>query len=216
MIGVVMAPFEQPETLVICVDLKDPYSHLAIPGTLALLERMGPGLTSRWLPFSRHAMEPPARDADSDRGSAHRRNRDQYRERELRYYAAAVGLPLERLYENPECLPFASALLWLAAAEASPSVFAAFLSGTFNAYWSGALAADDAAGCALHLTTAGADGAAWLDGGLDSAAVRQQHQALRDAGLFNSPAYLYQGEVYYGRAHLPLLETQISSVLTVE
>lgn len=216
MSGVIIAPFEQPETLVVCIDLKDPYSHLAIPGTLALLERMGPGLTSRWLPFNRHAMEPPARDADSDRGSAHRRSREQYRERELRYYAAAVGLPLERLYQNPECLPFASALLWLAEAEASPAVLAAFLTATFKAYWSGALDADDAAGCAHQLTAAGADGAAWLDGGIDSAAILQQHQALRDAGLFNSPAYLYQGEVYYGRAHLPLLEAQISNALTVE
>ena len=200
-------PFDQPQQLTVCIDLKDPYCHLALPGTLAMLERTGQSNACRWLPFERHAMHAPKPpQANEDRSAGHYRRRDLYRDRELRHYAAALQLPFDRLYENPDTTLFASALLWLQTNAVPGEVLHRFLRGYFKAYWSAAIRADDGAACAQMLDASGADGASWQATAPAAAAVDEQRQALRAGGLFNTPAYLLQGEVYYGRAHLPLIE----------
>ncbi|MFK7914902.1 MAG: DsbA family protein [Pseudomonadales bacterium] len=210
--ALVTDPFDSPEQLTVCIDLKDPYCHLALPGTLAMLERTQHEQQCRWLPFERHAMLPPrTADNETDRSSSHFQQRDLYRERELQHYAAALQLPLERLYENPDTTVFASALLWLQAQPAASRVLHGFLRGYFAAYWSATISPEDRNACAQLLDSNGADGGSWLSAGPDNALVHDQREALRAAGLFNAPAYLLQGEVYYGRAHLPLIELKLGA-----
>ena len=181
--------------------------HLALPGTLALLERLPTTVPCRWLPFERHAMQPPrSPESQANRSSNHFWQRDLYRERELKHYAAALDLPLDRLYENPDTTVFASALLWLQGQRPGDGVVGCFIAKYFTAYWSGELSPDDVDAGARLLNQCGASGAQWLTEPIAGELVDQQRAALRQAGLFNSPAYVFQGEVYYGRAHLPLLE----------
>ncbi len=204
--------FYQPGRLTVFVDIADPYSHLALPGTLRLLRQ-----TKRcayWYPFVRPALkkpEPPF--ANESRGAAHRRFRGEYRERELRFYATALDLPLRQLYKQPNTLPFANALLWLSVMEPSSTRVPAFVQTCFSRYWSATLQIDHCNELAQLLTNSGADGEHWLraataDGYLTEGARAQTEAhvaAARAAGLFNTPAYLYDDEVFYGRAHLPLL-----------
>lgn len=203
-------PLAATDTLTVCVDLKDPYSQLALPGTLSMLERVQH--PARWLPYDRHVMTAPASaPAPEDRGVQHRYQRDLYRQRELRFYADALSLPLTRLYENPDTAVFAAALLWL---QEQDEPVGGFLQRAFNDYWSGAMPLISVPTIAATLQAAGNGADAWLSqcteqnqlNAATAATVAAQFASLRSAGLFNSPAYLLQGEVYYGRAHLPLLE----------
>lgn len=204
--------FYQPGRLTVFVDIADPYSHLALPGTLRLLQQTK--RCAHWYPFVRPALKPPAQQtANETRGATHRRLRGEYQERELRFYATALDLPLQRLYEQPNALPFANALLWLNATEPNSPCVPVFVQACFSRYWSATLQIDRCTEIAQLLTDSGADGEHWLrsataDGGLtDEAKARSEAHlaAARAAGLFNTPAYLYNGEVFYGRAHLPLL-----------
>lgn len=204
--------FYQPGRLTVFVDIADPYSHLAMPGTLRLLQQTE--RPAQWYPFVKPALKTPAQQtANESRGAAHRRLRGEYQERELRFYASALDLPLQRLYEQPNALPFANALLWLGATESNSLRVPAFVQSCFSRYWSATLQIDHCNELAQLLTDSDADGEHWLraataDGCLteDARAQTEVHvAAAQAAGLFNTPAYLYDGEVFYGRAHLPLL-----------
>ncbi|MGI9323976.1 MAG: DsbA family protein [Pseudomonadales bacterium] len=204
--------FYQPGRLTVFVDIADPDSHLAMPGTLLLLQQSE--RSAQWYPFIKSTPKPPTqKTANETRGAAHRRLRGEYRERELRFYASALGLPLRRLYEQANALPFANALLWLGASDPNAPCAPAFVLACFSSYWAASLQIDDCSSLAELLTESGADGKLWLrsatvDGCLTHdqlARTEAQLSAAQAAGVFNAPAYLYDGEIFYGRAHLPLL-----------
>ena len=96
-------------------------------------------------------------------------------------------------------------LLW--ARQAGREVRKAYLDLVYERFWRRELDIEDTSAMAALVAEAGGDGPGYLDY-LDGAG-RQRHDALQaelhDAGLFGVPSYVVDGEIFFGREHLPMV-----------
>jgi 2-hydroxychromene-2-carboxylate isomerase len=151
----------------------------------------------------------PAR-ADDDRGTQHRRLRAQYHEREHRRYAARHGLQLGDLYRNPDSTVAHIGLLW--SNSQSRAVARRYVDAVFTRYWAEQLDLADAAAIGGVLRDVGANVTGWDDYVATNgrAALDGVQQRLNAAGVFDVPGYLVEGDVYFGRQHLPMIRWILS------
>jgi len=189
----------------VCIDFKNPRAYLAKDPTFALEDELK--LTFDWQPVQLSAFTArpaPARD-DDDRGVRHRRVRAQYQERDLRRYAGRAGLPLGDIYRNPDSSVACMGLLWTKTQ--SHAVARRYIDVVFARYWSEALDIEDPSAIAAVLREIGGDADGWKDyvfvAGRTAFADAQQR--FTDAGVFDVPAYLVDGDIYFGRQHLPMI-----------
>ena len=190
--------------LTICIDFKNPHAHLANGPTWALLHELS--TDAAWLPI---ALPPlphgPAPSAGNDRGTRHRRRRAEYVEHDLQRYARVRGLALVDPYRNPDVTLASLGLLSLE--NASADIRERYVTSVFDGYWRGMLDLEDRAALEDKYEAAGGDGAE-LDRFIDGpgrARLSQVAGELAEAGIFSTPAYVIDGETYYGRAHLPMI-----------
>ncbi|MEM1231660.1 MAG: DsbA family protein [Pseudomonadota bacterium] len=205
------------ERLYIALDLKDPYSHLAVPVLTALAGAIEQPVC--WLPINRPPVLSPDTVTGDGRGDEHKRHRFRYREQELRFYAQALQRPLDALYAQPETDLYHSVVLWVGAN--APAQIHAVLETVFERYWRSALSAEDPDQWVSALNDSGIEndlGDRWASAAIDGSAlsaagrraVAAQAEVLAGAGLFNAPALIFRGEVFYGRGHLPLLKERLA------
>ena len=187
-------PFASTASLTVAVDIKSPECYLALSPTRALARDLD--IDIDWLPI----VTPPRRPAPEgdDRGSRHKRHRVAYRQRDLARYAAAAGLTLRDPERGPDSSLVGAAML--AAKAHSARALHAFLDLAFERYWKVELDIEDAGAVAAALREIGVPDAPAASG---SFAALQE--SLAAAGLFDAPAYLVDEEVFFGRAHLPMI-----------
>ncbi len=194
--------FRQPVAL--CLDLKHPLSYLALKPTFALLDELGVKLEC--LPFAAAALKAPtpAR-TDEDRGARHRRLRAEYLAREVARYAEVQNLVIRDIYRSPDTSLFAAGLLWLN--HRCPEGIKSYLLAVFEGYWRGSLDVEAPGALARVMEELGQDGEAFAAyaGGEGHAAVADLRQQLVAAGIFNVPSFVVEGQVFLGRAHLPMV-----------
>lgn len=185
----------------LALDLRSPFACLALEPSLAWARELGVGLDC--LPFAGPVLRPPGpAGRDDERGSRHRRYRAEHIAREIETYAAAQGLAIREPYRDAPAEAAVQAWLWLRTR--SPERLAGFLRELFRRYWALELDAANPRDVARLL---GPDADACLDwmGSGGPAALEANQRALRAEGVFQTPAYLLEGEVFYGRQHLPML-----------
>ena len=203
-----MSAAERP-TVIVCVDFKQPRAYLAHRATRALEAELRTEFD--WQPFIVPALKPPpdAR-ADEDRGTMHRRLRAQYNERDLVRYARRLGLPLHDLYRDVDSTAAALGLLWCR--QQRGDLARRYVDAVFGQRWSGSLDLADVDAIAVVIDGLGGDSKSWggYAAGDGAAALAASQQALRDAGVFDVPAYLLDDEVYLGRQHLPMLRWMLT------
>lgn len=187
-------PFAPTAALTVAVDIKSPECYLALAPTRALARDLD--LDVDWLPVVT-APRRPAPGGD-DRGSRHKRHRVSYRQRDLTRYAEAAGLTLRDPERSPDSSLVGAAML--AAKAHSARTLDAFLDIAFERYWKTELDIEDQDAVAATLREAGA---ADLPEASDAFAALQE--SLAAGGLFDAPAYLVDEEVFFGRAHLPMI-----------
>lgn len=187
-------PFAPTAPLTVAVDIKSPECYLALAPTRALARDLD--LDIDWLPIVT-APRRPAPEGD-DRGSRHKRHRVTYRQRDLARYARAVGLTLRDPERSPDSSLVGGAML--AAKAHSARTLHAFLDIAFERYWNMELDIEDRDAVAATLREVGV---ADLPEASDGVAALQD--SLAAAGLFDAPAYLVDEEVFFGRAHLPMI-----------
>ena len=188
----------------VCIDFKNPKAYLAVRPTCALEDEFG--VRFDWLPLIVSPIaRPQAGGFNDDRGTRHRRIRAQYYEHDIRRYARLYGLDLKDLYRNPDTSIASIGLLWMN--ERSPSTRRAYVDAVFQRCWDQQLNIEDPAAIGALLSEVGADLVGWdvwlLGRGremLDATSTR-----LREAGLFDVPGYIVDGEVFFGRQHLPMI-----------
>jgi len=191
-------------TLTICLELRDPFSYLAL-GPAAEFGRAR-GLTINWLPLATPGLRPPsAAGPDDDRGILHRRHRARALAREIETYARAQGLELLEFYRHAPADAAVRGWLWMR--DRDPDRLEGYLARLFRAYWALQIDADRDESIAELIDASGGDGAAYRawspsDGRAATAALDEE---LRSAGIFNAPAYLVEDEVFYGRQHLAMI-----------
>ena len=185
----------------LALDLRSPFACLALEPTLAWARHLEVDLDC--LPFAGHVLRPPGpADTEADRGSRHRRSRAEHIAREIEVYAAAQGLLLREPYREAPVDAAGQAWLWLR--QHAPNRLGDFLRQLFRRYWSLEL---DAANPASVAELLGPEAEAFLDWARHEgpAALDANQRALRAEGVFQTPAYLLEGELFYGRQHLPML-----------
>ena len=190
-------PYEPRARLAVVLDVKSPLSYLALAPTRALADALG--IEVDWLPTERAPMTPPP-DPSKERGVQHRRLRARYHQRDIERYAHARGLVIRNLHRASDSSLAGTGLL-IAKAHSSKTL-ESYLDRVFAGHWDESLDIEDAQAIEALLKECGAE-----DPHLSR--ERAQYDALQARlganGLFTTPAYLVEGEVYYGRAHLPMI-----------
>src|SRR5262245_16935183 len=192
----------------VCIDFKNPKAYLAIAPTFALEDELN--ISFDWQPVrvSPLTRPAPARD-DDDRGTQHRRLRAQYHEREHRRYAAQYGLSLGDLYRNPDVTVAGIGLLWCHSQ--SRSIARRYSNARFTRDGAEQLDLADAAAIGAVLRDVGANVTGWdayvaTNGRADLDDVQQR----LSTAVFDVPAYLVEGDVFFGRQHLPMIRWILS------
>ena len=187
-------PFAPTLPLTVTLDVKRPECYLALAPTRALAAELD--IAVDWLPTvaSPHRRPPTG----EGRGERHLRHRATYNAREIERYAAVRGLVIKDIYRDPDSTRFGMAML--AAKAHSEAALQTFLDRAFAAYWRSELDIED--GAALRRLLADVGVSTFAE---DAAAFAALQERLVAAGLFNAPAYLVGEEVFFGRAHLPMI-----------
>ena len=188
-------PYVPTKRLAVVLDIKDPHSYLAKDPTYALADDLGVDVD--WLPFVSRALRRHDSGGD-DRGSRHRRLRAAYIERSIARYAAVRGLVIRDIYRAPES--GLAGMGMLVAKAHSEEAMRNYLDRAFRLYWEDGLDIEQANAIAGLLSAAGV-----ADFNPDAARFNALRESLALAGVLDTPAYLIDGEVFLGRAHLPMI-----------
>ena len=202
------APRGEKGPLTVVIDFKSSYAYLAVAPVCALADELGIELD--WQPLilgAATAMEPAQ--GGSDRGSRHRRMRTEYLKRDMARYAAARGLDMRGFEQGRDSTLASLGLLWTK--RVAPQLASAFVERIFADYGRGALDLADEKAIRAVLTEVGAsvsgfEAFAKNEGRAELERVQSQ---LREAGVFDVPTYVLDGERYLGRQHLPLLRVRL-------
>lgn len=195
--------------LPVAIDFKSPYACLAIGPTCALAEELG--LDIEWRPFLTAAWKKyPPPSPGEDRGTRHRRFRAEYIERDLMRYAADRGLAIRGLYRQTDSTLAAIGLLW---ARRGPAPLAqAYVRRVFERYWREELDLEDERQIRALLAELDAPlfGFEEFVRGEGRTELERAQAELQNAGVFDVPTYIVNGDVFLGRQHLPLIRRLLS------
>jgi 2-hydroxychromene-2-carboxylate isomerase len=188
----------------VVIDFKSPTSYLAIGPTCALAEQLGCSI--KWRPFlvapwKNHGIAAGA----NDRGARHRRIRADYIEADVIRYAGDRGLPIRGLDRQTDSSLAAIGLLWIR--QGPEPITRAYVQRVFERYWREELDIQDEGELCALLAEIGArsDGfTAFARGEGRTELERAQSESI-NAGIFEVPTYLLNGDMYVGRQHLPLI-----------
>lgn len=191
--------------LVAYIDFKSPQARLALGPTLAAAEETGAAID--WRPFHLKP-RPERREADpASRGARHRRARADYRRWELGFYARSQGI--EWVHPEAEFDSFAAnaGLAWMNRQEGGASQCDDYVNRVFTEVWAGRMDPSNRSAVEAAIVCAGGDGKGFgrfleeqAEAELTSAA-----DEVRALGAGDVPAYIVGGELYIGRAHLPVI-----------
>jgi len=188
----------------VCIDFKNPKAYLALAPTLALEQSIG--VQFDWLPIAVAGLtRPPDARPDEDRGTRHRRLRAEYNDRDLRRYARVYGIELGELYRNPDVSLASMGLLW--AKRGRHDAQRRYLQVVFERLFGGRLDVENSAAIASILAEVDVETVGWdaYVAGAGRRSFDATCAALRERGVFDVPAYLVAGDVFFGRQHLPMI-----------
>ena len=193
-------PFVPSRPLTVVLDVKDPHSYLAKDPTYALADDLGVEID--WLPLVSRPLRRHSPGGE-DRGSRHRRFRAAYVERSIARYASVRGITIRDIYRAPNSSLAGMGIL--AARAHSERALRDYLDRIFRQYWEDDLDIEDADVISGLLSAAGV-----VDLDFDTARFEALQESLALAGVFDTPAYLVDGEMFLGRAHLPMIRWMLS------
>ncbi len=196
--------------LPVVIDFKSAQAFLAIGPTCALADELG--ITIAWQPLVvtpwKVSAAPPSGD---DRGARHRRFRADYLDRDIARYAADRGLAIGGPHRRTDSTLAALGLLW--AQREGPSLARAYVERVFERYWRRNLDIEDEGSIVALLTeidvpVSGFEAFVRGDGRTKLAQIQSE---LRDRGVFEVPTYLLNDDIFFGRQHLPLIRSLLST-----
>ena len=108
------------------------------------------------------------------------------------------GLTIRNIYRAPDSS--LAGMGMLAARAYSEGALRNYLDRAFREYWENDLDIEDADVVSRLLSAAGVEAFE-----PDAAGLNSLQESLSLAGVFETPAYLVDGEIFLGRAHLPMV-----------
>jgi len=190
--------------LTVVLDIRDPFSYLALRPAFDFLDEMG--IDATWLPIRGHSLVAPSTPSrGDDRGTRHRRFRAEMIAREIAVYANVQGLVIRSPYRQGPA--DAAHIAWLWIRECAADRLRVFLEEAFRRYWALELDPDNPDDLATLLEDLSFEIMAFRRWAAEHGkeAIRSLGSELADAQVYQGPAYVWNGEVFYGRQHLPMI-----------
>ena len=195
-------------SLRVYIDFKSPYAFIAKDPTWALEEAFG--IEIDWYPLTLNIGSYLGTAKTDDRGEVVENNRSQrqwaavkYAYMDARRYARLRGLWLAGTRKIWDSSIAAIGLLWVK--QQDRAALRRYMDIVFERFWKRELDIEDVEVVRSVLLEAGAT-VSGFDEYLNGEG-RRYHDALQDeildAGLFGVPTYVIDGEMYFGREHLP-------------
>jgi 2-hydroxychromene-2-carboxylate isomerase len=209
-----LSPLHSDRPLIVYIDFKSPYAYLAVGPTAEMARQLGVAVD--WRPF---VLDIPsylgsARLDQNGKVVEQQRTAEQwsgvkYAYFDCRRYASLQDLTVRGTVKIWDTHLAAIGLLW--AKQQGDAVVERYLHGIYAPFWKRELDVEDPAVIERVLREAGADvagfpayaavdGAGAGDGAASNAGLQE---AAFDAGVFGVPTYVVNGQVYFGREHLP-------------
>ena len=197
-----------PPELTVYIDFKSPYAYIAKDPTYALEEEFG--IEVNWLPLTLNIGSYLGTARKDDSGKVVESNRSprqwlavKYAYKDARRYASLRGLTLRGTQKIWDSSLASIGLLW--ARQHGHDSLKRYIDSVYEPFWKRELDIEDPAVITRMLDGAGCsvEGFAGYLGGEG----RRLHDVLQDEildrGLFGVPTYDIDGEIYFGREHLP-------------
>ncbi len=194
--------------LIAYLDFKSPYAYLAWEPTVHMARELG--IAVDWRPFvldipsflGSARLDRSGRVAESNR-SVEQWSGVKYSYFDCRRYANLRGLTVRGTVKIWDTALAAIGMLW--AKRQGDAVLERYVAAVYEPFWKRELDVEDVAEIRRVLESVGADVAGFEayargQGAEENAAL--QHEAF-DAGVFGVPTYVVNGELYFGREHLP-------------
>ena len=202
-----------PRIITVYTDYKSPYAYLAKDPTYALAAECG--VTIEWKPyildipqFLGSAKVDAAGNVLEENRNAHQWRRVRYSYMDCRRQARKLGLTIRGTQKIWNSTLAAAGMLF--AKRQDPAVFRRYHDSVFERFWRRELDIESVPAIEAVLLDAGASRFRdWVDSGCDEVA-----QIARDAealGVFGVPSFIVDGELYWGREHLPEIRAVLSA-----
>ena len=205
-----MKALESTAPLIVYIDIKSPYAFVSIKPTLALETTLGCQFDWRPLTLDIPSYLGSAEKRDGVVVSSEGRSQRTWRSirqsyREARRYAERQGHMLKGTEKIWDSSIANIGILWVM--QRSPERMKAYLEAVYPPFWQRLLDIEDVSVVADCLERAGIESAGF--DAFQQGDGRVQHDQLatqlHPAGLFGVPSYVLDGEVFFGREHLPYL-----------
>jgi 2-hydroxychromene-2-carboxylate isomerase len=204
-----------PRVITAYTDYKSPYAYLAKEPTNALAAEYG--VTVEWKPYILDipqylgsAKVDAAGNVVEENRNAHQWRRVRYSYMDCRRQARKLGLTIRGTQKIWDSTLAGAGMLF--AQREDPAVFRRYHDIVFERFWRRELDIESVQAIETVLREAGADASGfpdWVDAGR-----AEVSQIVRDAealGVFGVPSFILDGELYWGREHLPDIEAALST-----
>ncbi len=208
-------PLKSDRPLIVYLDFKSPYAYLAWQPTLEMARELG--IAVDWRPF---VLDIPSYLGSAKLGKSgelaeQNRSEEQwsgvkYAYYDCRRYANLSQLTVRGTVKIWDTNLAAIAFLW--ARRQGDEVLERYIGAVYEPFWKRELDIEDPAVICSVLRQAGAETEGFeqysqTDGAAENSALQA---AAFDAGLFGVPSYVVNGQVYFGREHLPRIRWHLS------
>ena len=201
-------PLESASPLIVYLDIKSPYAYLAKDPTRQLEAEFG--IEIDWRPLTLNIPSFLGSARTDRKGKVVESNRTPRQWLGVRY----AYMDAKRYARLNDILIYGTQKIWdsslagvgmLWAKRAGKDVLARYLDVTYERFWKRELDIEDIDVVAGVVREAGADAEGFRDfaAGPGRAEHDELQASLHPAGVFGVPTYILEGEIYFGREHLP-------------
>ena len=208
-------PLTSSAPLIVYIDYKSPYAYLAIDPTYALENELG--IEIDWRPFTLDIPSYLGSARLSNEGKVVEQNRTpgqwtkvKYAYHDVRRYGALRGIVVRGAVKMWDSSLVGIAMLW--AKDQDRAVLRAYSNLVYERFWKRELDLEDAGVIERVLAEAGAQTTGFRDYATGEGRVLHdniQRNAF-DAGIFGVPTFIVDGEIFFGREHLPRIRWMLA------
>jgi len=206
-----------PRTVTVYIDYKSPYAYLAKDLAYRLAEDF-PGIALDWLPYildipkflGSARVDAQGKVLEAERND-HQWRRVRYSYMDCRRAATKRGLVIRGPQKIWDSSLAACGMLY--AKRHGEAVLRRYQDLTFERFWKRELDIEDPAVVAAVLAEAGAETtgfAGWVEGEGRTELARVCREA-EDKGVFGVPSFIVDGELFWGREHLPDIRQRLAA-----
>jgi 2-hydroxychromene-2-carboxylate isomerase len=208
-------PLASDAPLIVYLDIKSPYAFIARDPTQQMADALGIEVDWRPLTLDIPSYLGSAKLGADGEVAEQNRTEEQwaavkYAYRDARRYASLLGYTLRGTVKIWDTSLVHIAWMW--AKRQGPTVLNRYLDHLYPPFWRREVDAEDPQVVRSILEAAGADLAGFEQ--FVAGEGRREHDLMQrrifDAGIYGVPSYVVDGEVFFGREHLPMVRFLLS------